>query len=165
MHPRKLSREEEAELAWSNKKVKDINHAEFNSRSRVSSPSSGNQAPKFIVKTSFKDKLVGEIPRAFAQAFDLTDHMDEDVDSDDENGEASTSIHEGQLKIKLSKETKWRTRGPWSKAIIVKLVGRTVGLSYMRSKLNQLWRPEGRMDCIDLGYGFFLVRLYSKEDL
>nr|POF02338.1 hypothetical protein CFP56_31232 [Quercus suber] len=110
MHPRKLSREEEAELARSNKKVKDINHAEFNSRSRASSPSSSNQAPEFTVKTSFKDKLVGEIPRAFAQAFDLTDHMDEDVDTDDENGEASISVHEGQLKIKLSKETNRRTR-------------------------------------------------------
>ena len=71
----------------------------------------------------------------------------------------------GQVKIKLSKETKRRTRGPWSKAIIIKLVGRTVRLSYMQSKLNQLWRPEGRMDCIDLAYGFFLVRFFSKEDL
>nr|POE44915.1 hypothetical protein CFP56_76700 [Quercus suber] len=61
--------------------------------------------PEFTVKTSFKDKLVGEIPRAYAQAFDLTDHMDEDVDSDDENGEASNSVREGLVKIKLSKET------------------------------------------------------------
>ena len=47
----------------------------------------------------------------------------------------------------------------------MKLVGKTVGLSYMQSKLAQLWRPEGRMDCIDLSYDFFLVRFYSKEDL
>ena len=76
MQPRTLSREEEAELAGSNKKVKDINHAEFNNGSWVSSPSSRNQTPEFTVKTSFKDKLVGEIPGAYAQAFDLTDHMD-----------------------------------------------------------------------------------------
>nr|POF06076.1 uncharacterized protein CFP56_38217 [Quercus suber] len=165
MQPRTLSREEEAELARSNKKVKDITHAEFNGGSRASSPSSERQATGFTTRTSFKDKLVGEIPGAFAKAFDLTDHMEEDLESDDEDGQASYPIREGQVKIKLSKDTKRRIRGPWSKAIIVKLVGRTMGLSYMQSKLSQLWRPEGRMDCIDLSYGFFLVRFYSKEDL
>lgn len=35
----------------------------------------------------------------------------------------------------------------------------------MQSKLNQIWRPGGRLDCVDLSYGFFLVRFYSKEDL
>ena len=47
----------------------------------------------------------------------------------------------------------------------MKLVERTVGLNYMQSKLAQLWRPKGRMDCIDLSYGFFLVKFFSKEDL
>ena len=35
----------------------------------------------------------------------------------------------------------------------------------MRTKLNQMWRPASRMDCVDLGFGFFLVRFFSKEDL
>ena len=70
---------------------------------------------------------MGEILGAFAQAFDLTDQMKEDLDSNDESGK----VYEGQVKIKLSKETKKRIRGPWSKAIIVKLVRKTVGLSYM----------------------------------
>ena len=67
--------------------------------------------------------------------------------------------------MKLTKETKRRIKGSWSKAIIIKLVGRTVGFSYLQSKLIQLWKPLGRMDCIDLTYGFFLVIFYSKEDL
>ncbi|XP_075654038.1 uncharacterized protein LOC142624363 [Castanea sativa] len=165
MQPRTLFREEEAELARSNKKVKDINHAEFNGGYRASSPSMGNQATGFNAKPSFKDKLVGEILGVFAQAFDCIDHVEEDLDSDNESGEAPNSVHEGQVKIKLSIETKRRIRGPWSKAIIVELVGKTMGLSYMQNKLAQLWRPEERMDCINLSYGFFLVRVYSKEDL
>ena len=40
-----------------------------------------------------------------------------------------------------------------------------MGLNYMQSKLNQIWRPKGRLDCVDLSYGFFTVRFYSKEDL
>ena len=81
-----LSREKEVELAQSNKKVKDITHAEFNGGSRASLPSSESQAMSFTTRTSFKEKLVGEILGAFAQAFDLTDHMEEDLDYDDENG-------------------------------------------------------------------------------
>ena len=95
MQPRMLSREKEAELAQSNKKVKDITHAEFNGGSRASSPSSESQATSFTTRTSFKEKLVGEILGAFAQAFDLTDHMEEDLDYDDENGQASNPVCEG----------------------------------------------------------------------
>nr|XP_023881793.1 uncharacterized protein LOC111994167 [Quercus suber]POE73841.1 uncharacterized protein CFP56_26818 [Quercus suber] len=35
----------------------------------------------------------------------------------------------------------------------------------MQNKLNQLWKPESRMDVVDLSHGFFLVRFFSKEDL
>ncbi|XP_050260089.1 uncharacterized protein LOC126705223 [Quercus robur] len=52
-----------------------------------------------------------------------------------------------------------------SKAIIVKLVGKSVGLNYLHSKLSQLWKPSGRLDCVDLGNNFFLTRFYVKEDL
>ena len=112
MQPRTLLREEEAKLAWSNKKVKDINHAKFNGGSRASSPPLGNQATGPNAKPSFKDKLVGEILGAFAQAFDLTDQMEEDLDSDDESREGSNIVYEGQVRMKLSKETKKRIRGP-----------------------------------------------------
>nr|POE77025.1 hypothetical protein CFP56_47372 [Quercus suber] len=67
--------------------------------------------------------------------------------------------------IKLSKDTKRRIRKAWSKVVIIKLVGRSVSFSFMQSKLNQLWKPEGRMDCVDLSKGFFLIRFYSEEDL
>ena len=67
--------------------------------------------------------------------------------------------------VKLTKETKIRIRKPWSKTVIVKLVGKIVGYSYMQSKLVQLWKLTGCMDCVDLTHEFFLVRFYTKEDL
>ena len=114
---------------------------------------------------SFRDKLIGEIPGAFAQAFDFTDQMDTESDSDIDEEETTKELRQGMVAIKLSKDTKRRIRKPWSKAIIMKLVGRSVSFSYMQNKLNQLWKPEGRMDCVDLSYGFFLIQFYSKEDL
>lgn len=165
MQPRTLSREEEAELTRSNKKVKDTSHAEFNGGTQPGSPPPEHQFSGTNTNSSFKDKLLGEIPGAYAKAFDLTDQMDEDSDSDDDYAEITSSSREGVVKVKLSKETKRRIRGPWAKAITVKLVGRTVGLNFMQSKLNQIWRPEGRLDCVNLTYGFFLVRFYAKDDL
>lgn len=105
--------------------------------------------------------MIGTIPGAFAKAFDLTDQMDEDVYSDDDDPEVHGLLRKGMVVVKLTKETKNRIRKSWSKNVIVKLVGRAVGFSYMQSKLVQLWRPSGRMDCVDLTHGFFLVRFYA----
>ena len=169
MKPRALSREEEAELARSNKKVKDWHHDGFNDgpsdRSGERSPPIRCSNPPNANRTSFKDTLIGTIPGAFAKAFDFPDQMDEDEDSDDDVAEVPKVQHEGMVAFKLTKETKNHIRKPWSKTIIVKLVGRSVGFSYMQNKLTQLWRPTGRMDCVDLTHGFFLVRFYAKEDL
>ena len=107
---------------------------------------------------------MGEIPRAFAHAFDFMDLMDAENDSDNDD-EDIKELREGLVAIKLSKDTKKRLRERWCKAVIVKLVGRSVSFSYMQSKLNQIWKPEGRIDVVDLSYGFFLVPFFSKEDL
>nr|POF19456.1 hypothetical protein CFP56_61683 [Quercus suber] len=165
MKPRTLFREEEAELVRSNKKVKDYHHSGYNEGSRESSPPPGFQNAESVDRASFEEKLVGEMPGAYAKAFDFDSLMEEDDGSDGEDGEDNGQIRDGWVSYKLTKETKRRIRGPWSKLIIVKLVGRTNSLIYMRSKLNQMWRPTSRMDCVDLGIGFFLVRFYSKEDL
>ena len=153
MQPRTLSREEEAELTRSNKKVKDTSHAEFNGGTQPGSPPPEHQFSGTNTNSSFKDKLLGEIPGAYAKAFDLTDQMDEDSDSDDDYAEITSSSREGVVKVKLSKETKRRIRGPWAKAIIVKLVGRTVGLNFMQSNTTK---------CGGLGPRF-LNRGYKKR--
>lgn len=105
MKPRLLSREEEAELARSNKKVKDFHHAEFNNGSREGSPSLGFHSNETSSRASFKDKLVGNIPGAFMKAFDFESLMDEDLESD-ENEEDVNLNRVGWVNVRLSKETK-----------------------------------------------------------
>ena len=77
MKPRLLSREEEAELARSNKKVKDIHHVDFNNGSREGSPSPVSHNTESSFGGSFKDKLIGDIPGAFVKAFEFENLMDE----------------------------------------------------------------------------------------
>ncbi|XP_050263849.1 uncharacterized protein LOC126708070 [Quercus robur] len=69
--------------------------------------------------TSFKDKLMGEIPGAFSQAFKLVDNMEDESDSE-----------EGEVE----------------------------------ALLLSLWKPVGRLECVDLGHGFFLTRFSLRED-
>ena len=61
--------------------------------------------------------------------------MDEDENSDDDDVEVQGLHREGMVAVKLTKETKNRIRKPWSKTVIVKLVGKSVGFSYMQNKL------------------------------
>lgn len=64
----------------------------------------------------------------------------------------------------LSKETKSRIRAPWSKALTVKVFGRTVGYNYLAFKINALWKPAARMDCVDLSKDFFLIKFSDNDD-
>ena len=71
---------------------------------------------------------------------------------------------EGMTEVVLSKETKARIKVPWSKALIVKVYGRTVGFSYLTFKLNALWEPIAKNDCVNLGKYFFLIKFSDPSD-
>ncbi|XP_075669886.1 uncharacterized protein LOC142639621 [Castanea sativa] len=155
-----LSREEKDELARSKKKVKDANHAGF-CEDQCSGPASpSHDEGSWKPNVSFRDKVVGEILGAFSQAFRFEDVMDDDAESD---GEVET-LQQGLLSVKLSREFKQKICKPWARAFIVKVYGRNVGLNFIQAKLLALWKPAGRLDCVDLGHGFFLTRLSLGED-
>ena len=158
---RELTREEEAELSRSTKKVKDVHHAGFNEG--LSEDGQGHDLHNAwgTDRKTFKEKLEGAIPGAYAEAFDFSDLLDKEAESDDEVEE----LREGLAAVKLTRETKLRIRKPWSNALIIKLYGRTVGFNFLQSKLNLLWKPSGRIDCVDLGKEFYTVRFSVKVDM
>ena len=80
MADRVLSREEEDEVKQSNRKVNEGQHAEFGEGSRAVVPPQGLNTKK----TSFKDKLMGEIPGAYVQTFEFPDALEIDTELDDE---------------------------------------------------------------------------------
>lgn len=99
-----FSWEEEAELAQSNKKVKDVNHAGFGDGNEVERPCLDQvhvlRPPS--LPPSFKEKLVGEIPGAYTQAFNFAELMEDNVESDDE----VEQLREGMAAVKFTKEFK-----------------------------------------------------------
>lgn len=104
---------------------------------------------------------MGEIPGAYSQAFAFSNNMDAEFESDEE----TEDIREGFAAIKLLKETKQRIRAPWAKALIVKVYGKTVGYNFLYVKLMGLWKPAERLNIVDLGRDFFLLRFSLLEDL
>nr|POF12560.1 uncharacterized protein CFP56_20045 [Quercus suber] len=103
-----LSREEEAELARSNKKAKDVNHAGFSNGKGMGIPQP-EQVHEFRPPSSppsFKDKLVGEILGAYTQAFNFAELMDDDAESDEDVGK----LRQGLAAVKFTKEFKQHIR-------------------------------------------------------
>ena len=134
------SREEEAELKRSTKKVKD------------SHPSFGDG--------SFKDKLLGDLPSAYAQASQFNPLEEDETFSDDELDD----LTEGVAAVRFSGDDKARIRGRWAFTLIIKPFGRNVGFHFLHNKILALWKPAGRLECIDLEFGFYLIRFGLAKD-
>ena len=56
---------------------------------------------------------------------------------------------EGWANVTFSKEEKLRMRAPLFAAIIVKTYGTNIRFSYLSSRIRSLWKPFGKLDCID----------------
>ena len=121
----------------------------------IASPSYGEGGNR-----SYKKKLVGEIPGAFKQAFDFESNMEIEIESDDE----FTDLPSGEVAVKLSGERKGKVCAPWANALIVKVFDKNVGYHFLHSKLLGMWKLIGKMDCMDLGHDFFLIKFLVKED-
>ncbi|KAF3950081.1 hypothetical protein CMV_024118 [Castanea mollissima] len=125
-----LSSKEKNELICSTKKVIDNHHGNTKRTDNKVRVTTDAAKPKL----SFKKKLVGEILGAFAQAFDLTDKEETDMvprsfEVDMESDEIR-ELREGVVAAKISQGLKQRIQAPWSKALIVRVYGRTGKISF-----------------------------------
>jgi hypothetical protein len=66
--------------------------------------------------------------------------------------------------IVLTREEKARLRKPWKQALIIKLLGRSIGYNYLSMRLKQLWAPKGKFSLIDIGNDYYVARFHLKED-
>ena len=97
-----LSWEEQEELARSKKKVKNVSHAGFQEGLELGPSSPSNGHGQWSGMSSFKDKLVGEIPGAYTQAFNFGDLMEDDEGSEEE----VKVLRKGLVACRFSREFK-----------------------------------------------------------
>lgn len=53
---------------------------------------------------------------------------------------------------------------PWKEALVVKLLGKTLGFNIMKSKLSLTWKLSGGFKIIDIENGFYMVQFDDNED-
>ncbi|XP_031097172.1 uncharacterized protein LOC116001433 [Ipomoea triloba] len=66
--------------------------------------------------------------------------------------------------ITVTKEEKERLRRPWRRTLIIKVLGRKIGYSFLLQRLQKLWKPEASFDLIAIDQEFFLARFESLRD-
>ncbi|KAJ9189613.1 hypothetical protein P3X46_000882 [Hevea brasiliensis] len=67
-------------------------------------------------------------------------------------------------KIILSERAREHLIRPWKYAVVVRLLGRSIGYKSLCSQIESLWRPNGEYKVIDLSNDYFLVNLSQKFD-
>lgn len=71
---------------------------------------------------------------------------------------------EGTTFVLITAEDKKRIYQRWVKALIVKVYGKTIGYSFLKKILHEIWRPTENLIIIDLGKDFFLIDFKQTEN-
>ncbi|XP_031124243.1 uncharacterized protein LOC116026956 [Ipomoea triloba] len=67
-------------------------------------------------------------------------------------------------RIPVTKEEKERLRRPWQHTLIVKVLGRKVSYSYLKQRLQKMWKPESSFDLIAIDQDFYLAKFEAFQD-
>ncbi|KAI9099197.1 hypothetical protein K1719_024964 [Acacia pycnantha] len=161
-----LSAEENDLIQRSSKKVKNGEGSAY----EEGWPKLGSEGKNLRVPgISFAEKLQGisrdeKMEEKSVADLDLSDDSISDNEdnepvckiSEDPNRNFPTFSFSGKMRKQLSKA--------WKTAVIVKLLGKNIGYKLLLSILQKLWAKKGVISLINIGNGFFVVKLSNKED-
>jgi hypothetical protein len=108
-------------------------------------------------KISFRDKLMGA--NAVSQRREYVDLIEKQLFRID--------LEEGdRLKPKgyLNEKVVTELCMTCTDAVIIKLLGKTIGYVTMKERLKGLWKLAGNFDRVDIGHGFFMVKFDLEAD-
>ncbi|CAN1790449.1 Putative ribonuclease H protein At1g65750 [Linum perenne] len=73
-------------------------------------------------------------------------------------------VRNGIKSLNLSKDFKDKLCKPWSNTVIVRLLGKNIGYSYLCHRLHAIWKPLGDLHIVDLDRNCFLVKFAQEQD-
>ncbi|CAN1176737.1 hypothetical protein LINPERHAP2_LOCUS32704 [Linum perenne] len=76
----------------------------------------------------------------------------------------TTSISNGIKSLSLSREFKEKLCKPWSNSVVVRLLGKSVGYSFLCHRLHAIWKPMGNIHIVDLDKNYFMVKFANDQD-
>ncbi|KAE8684360.1 hypothetical protein F3Y22_tig00111132pilonHSYRG00122 [Hibiscus syriacus] len=123
-------------------------------------PSGGEEATEERTWTRFWSDTVADSP-IFTGIFQGSSiHEEEEYESEEKEEIVSDDIPT----VKIPKEIKEKIRKPWKKALIIKLLGKSIAYKTLISRITAMWNLESDFDCIDLGNGYYVVKFQSIND-
>ena len=69
------------------------------------------------------------------------------------------------LKVNFTAEQLKMLSVPWGKTLMGKVLGSFVRYDTITQRVPQLWRPQGKLDIIDLGKDIFLFKFNLQSNL
>lgn len=105
---------------------------------------------------SFRDKVLGPKPPAPREKIDLITAKLVEIEHIKGNRLLPMLRVQQQVIDDLSL--------PWKDALVVKLLGKQLGFNVMKTRLEMLWKLNGRIDLLDIGNGYFMVKFDVEED-
>lgn len=73
-------------------------------------------------------------------------------------------LRDGIPVVNLPKDLRLELCRSWKKALIVKYLGKQIGFGVFQHRLLRLWNLQGKHEMIDIGEGFYVVKLELKTD-
>ncbi|KAK4260659.1 hypothetical protein QN277_003745 [Acacia crassicarpa] len=161
-----VSSEEEELLHRSSKKIKNGSCLE------KEWPSLGKQGAKvWEPGKTFAEKLQGinqmqEGEKSGEGAKVQSDEISSDSDMEDNEPlcKVTEDVSRNFPKFTFSERMTKRLHKAWKCAVIVKLLGRNIVYKSLLAILQSLWAKRGVISLINVGNGFFVVKLTNKED-
>ncbi|CAN1145778.1 hypothetical protein LINPERHAP2_LOCUS14877 [Linum perenne] len=74
------------------------------------------------------------------------------------------SASNGIKSLNLSSDFKAKLCKPWSNSVIVRLLGKSVGYSYLCHRLKAIWKPVGNLHIVDLDKDCFMIKFAYEQD-
>ncbi|KAK4255547.1 hypothetical protein QN277_008534 [Acacia crassicarpa] len=120
---------------------------------------------------TFAEKLQGiNLMQEGKEAGEDAKMQSEDISSDSEMEDSgplckiTEDASRNFPKFSFSEKMTKRLHKAWKWAVIVKLLGRNIGYKNLLAILQTLWAKRGVINLINVGNGFFVVKLTNKED-
>ncbi|CAN1188861.1 hypothetical protein LINPERHAP2_LOCUS39581 [Linum perenne] len=74
------------------------------------------------------------------------------------------STSNGVKAISLSKEFKDKLCKQWANSMVVHLLGKNIGYSYLCHRLHDIWKSVGNLHIMDLDRNCFMVKFDNEQD-
>ena len=82
-----------------------------------------------------------------------------------EDIEVEFVVLDTHLKVSFSIDQLWNLRAPWSKMLMAIVLGSKIRYDARTQWIPLLWKPQGKLDIIDIGKHFFLFKFNLQSNL